>query len=487
MTTLTPDAAAINAHRGVHDHIDRHSAEFVEELRRFLRVPGFSDTGEGMEESGQAALRMLRLAGAKDAELVENGGYPTVFGHTFSKRPNAKTLAVYSLYDMTPVRQDSWAVPPNGAEIIDPAVIGLPSKLGSLICSRATYNHRAPMSAFIFAVKTMLELEGDIPVNIVWVWDGEEELASPNLHVALEKKADDFKKCDALHGPFMQQAAYGGPMVVYRGLKGGLLFELESKGGEWGGTTDGRHGWAGNGPFVDAPMMRLVQAVASLYDADHNVVIDGVNEAVLPLESDDREQIDAIKKSWTPELEELTRLVANVHRFRDGKTIPEMLERWVSSVGINVQGIVGGYMGPTFYTMLPQKAAAKIDMRLPTGPSVQQVLDLVRQHLDRRGFHDVQIKHQRGYEGYRTPTNDPIIQSAIRAAEVHGVPTSVWPTTHAYCPASMFAKPPLNLPSSWTGLGYGDRPHQPEEYIGVDSVREYMHFAVSYLHDWANS
>jgi acetylornithine deacetylase/succinyl-diaminopimelate desuccinylase-like protein len=175
----------------------------------------------------------------------------------------------------------------------------------------------------------------------------------------------------------------------------------------------------------------------------------------------------------------------NVHRLRDGKTAPELLERWVKALGVNVEGIVGGYTGPQFYTMLPQRATAKIDLRLPPGPTTGQVLALLRAHLDRRGFHDVQIRYERGYEGQRTPTGDPIVQSAIRAAEVHGVATSIWPTANAFCPGSLFARPPFNLPSVWTGLGHGERLHAPEEYIEVDAVRKYMHFAATYLHGWA--
>ena len=126
-------------------------------------------------------------------------------------------------------------------------------------------------------------------------------------------------------------------------------------------------------------------------------------------------------------------------------------------------------------------------VRLPPGPTTARVLELIREHLDRRGFHDVQIRYARGYEGQRTPTEDPIVQSAIRAAAANGVASQVWPTANAFCPASLFARPPLNIPALWTGLGHGERMHQPEEYIEADGVRKYMHFAVSYLWDWARA
>jgi acetylornithine deacetylase/succinyl-diaminopimelate desuccinylase-like protein len=274
-------------------------------------------------------------------------------------------------------------------------------------------------------------------------------------------------------------------MVIPRGYKGGVCRELECKGGEWGGTVDGRHTWAGHAPWVDAPMMRLVHAVGSLFDADHNVAIDGVDAFVLPLSDEDRAELELLRNGFNDDLERMMKAIIGVKKFRGGKTVPELMERWASSVAINVQGIVGGYMGPTFYTMLPQAATAKLDFRVPPGLEYPKLLELLRAHLDRRGFTEIEIKNQRGYESQRTPGSDPIIQAGIRAAAMHGVPTVAWPTTNAFCPAGLFARPPLGLPSSWVGLGHGERPHQPDEYICVDAIRQYMQFAVTYLHEWA--
>ena len=483
---IEPGAAYKARHAALYDHIERHQGEYVEEIRRFLRIPGFSDTGEGIERSAAAALKYLEMAGSSDAKLVETGGYPVVYGKLQSKNPNAKTLAVYSIYDETPVDASEWKVEPLGAEIVDPARIGLPEEMGSLLCSRAALNHRGPMLAFILAVQAMREVEGDVPVNIVWAWDGEEEIGSPNFHIFLKKYENELMRCDALYGPSMQQS-FEGPMVITRGYKGALLFELECKGGDWGGTVDGRHTWAAHAPWVDAPMMRLIHAVGSLFDSDHNMVIDGVAERVVPLLPEDMAEIEALKQTWSDDDDRLMKLQLGVKKFRGGRTVPELVERWVTCVGINVQGIVGGYTGPAFYTMLPQSATAKVDIRLPVGPTPTEVLNLLRAHLDRRGFTEIQIKHGRGYEGYRTSTDDPIVQAAIRAAAIHGVSTSILPSSNAIGPASMFAKPPLNLPSIWTGLGHGERLHQPDEYIRVDAIREFMQFAVTYLHEWAAS
>ena len=473
---------ALEPYAAVFNHIDRHENESVEAVRSFLRIPGFSDTGEGITESANAALSYLTRISAVDAKLVDTPGHPVVTGKSYSKNPNARTIAVYCLYDETPVDQSEWRVNPIGAEIVDAPYIGLPAEIGKVICSRATYNHRGPMLSLILALKAMQEVEGDIPVNILWVWEGEEEIGSPNLHVFMDQYERELRQCEGLYQPYMQESPEG-TMLIWRGKKGALLVELECKGGEWGGTVDGRHTWSGAAPFVDAPMMRLVQAVASLYDKDQNIAIDGVSEIVPPLNEEDRVELRRLQEGWNDDLDRMMKAQLSVHRWRDGKSVPELLERWVTSVGINLEGIVGGYTGPQYYSMLPQTARAKFDFRLPMGVTPDKLMALIRAHLDRRGFREIQIKNARGYEGYRSPIDTPVIQAAIRAAEAHGVPTSITPTSNSYCPVSVFAKPPFNLPSCSTGLGHGERPHQPEEYISVSAVGRYMKFAVAYLHE----
>jgi len=487
LTKVTsPDLDALRPYKAAHDHIEGHAGEYIEEVRRFLRIPGFSDTGEGIRKSAEAALDYVKLPGAAEAEIVETEGHPVVYGKLLSKNPKAKTILVYCLYDQTPVDPAEWTVPPLGGEIIDPRRLGLPAEVGSIICNRATYNHRGPMTSFLLALQTMKEIEGDIPVNVVCVWEGEEEIGSPSLPGFVERYRDKLRGCDAMYMPFMQQS-WEGPMTIWRGFKGGLLLELECKGGEWGGTVDGRHTWAGHAPWVDAPMMRLIHAVGSLFDADHNIAVEGVNELITPLNAEDREQIDILRKTWTPHDDEMFKAAIAVSKFRGGKSSAELLERWVSSVSINVQGVVGGYMGPTFYTLLPQKAVAKLDVRLPPGATKEKVLELIRRHLDRRGFTEIQIGSQGGYHGHRTPTDHWIIQAGIKAAALHGVPTVLWPNSNGFCPASMFGRAPLNLPSSFHGFGHGDRPHQPDEYIQVEAIPRYMLYTVTYLHELAKA
>jgi acetylornithine deacetylase/succinyl-diaminopimelate desuccinylase-like protein len=483
---LNPDNVALEPYAPVHDYIDRHTDEYIEEVRRFLRIPGFSDTGVGIRESAEACLGYIKMLGSTDAKLVDVGGHPVVFGKLRSKRPDAKTMLLYSLYDQVPVDPSEWASDPLGAQIVNASAIGMPAELGDVICNRAAHNQRGPMLSSILALKAMQEVEGDIPVNVVWCWEGEEEIGSPNLYKFVEQYQDELRKCDGMWMPSMRQNGLGS-MVIPRGYKGVMCLELECKGGDWGGTVDGRHTWAGHAPWVDAPMMLLIHAVGSIFDADHNVVIDDVVELVAPLSDQDKREISTIRDAFTDEVEQYWKQVIGIKQFRGGRKQRDLIERWITAVTGNVQGIVGGYMGPTFYTMLPQRVVAKLDFRVPPGPTLDQVLQLLRAHLDRRGFTEVEIREARGYESIRTPTDHPLIQAGIRAAEMHGVSTSILPSTNAGCPAAMFDRIGLGIPASFVGIGHGERPHQPDEYICVDAIPALMKFTVTYLNEWAKS
>jgi len=480
---LNPPGDPTNDH--LFAYIRERESQYVEEVQRFLQIPGYSSSGVGIEESALKCVEYLEMIGAKDVRLVPTGGHPVVYGRSESSRPEAKTLVIYSLYDETPVDPSEWTVPPHAAEIVDGTMIGLPEHTGKVICARASSNHRGPMLATILAVKAILEVRGDLPVNIIWVWEGEEEIGSPNFANFVRAYSDELAAGDGVYGPTMSQLL-NGSMQLFRGVKGALHFELESRGGEWGGTRDSRHIWSGLLPWVDAPMLRLIQALASLYDDDHNFNVDGIAEFLPELRDEDRRQIEEITQAWTGITDRNLMAQNNIARFRGGRESPrDLLLRYLTCVGFNVQGIIGGYTGPGFYSHLPQSAKARIDMRLPPGLSGGVVLGLLRDHFDRRGFHEIAPSNVRGYDGHRVSIDNAISRAAISAAQGLGVPVEVWPTTNACSPNSIFAKAPLNLPGVWAGLGHGGRAHSPDEYICVDAVRKLMEFTVAYFEDFA--
>ncbi|WP_326824330.1 M20/M25/M40 family metallo-hydrolase [Streptosporangium sp. NBC_01756] len=475
-------------HRTVHELIDREESASFSEVRRYLRLPGFSDTGEGIEKSALATLDYLRGIGVADARLVETEGNPVVFGTLRSKRPGAKTLIVYGLYDLTPVVAEEWSADPLGASIVDAASIGLDPAIGQVLVSRGAHNHRGPGLATLLAVEAMLRTEGDVPCNLIFVIEGEEEIGSPSLPGFIEAHRDELAGAQGAWLPCMYEGA-DGTMTTMRGFKGSFWVELRCTGGEWGGTRDGRHLWAGHSAWLDAPMMTLVRALSSLIDDDDRLVIDGLDTLPLDITEEDRRDADELraKIKANPAIEAAMRKGLNVARLRRGAPLEDLVERFMFGVNANIQGIVGGYTGPTFYTMLPGDAAARLDIRFPRGTDHEELTGLLRRHLDRRDFGDVQITKSYGYPAARTSMDDPLMTAGRRAAAAHGVGVETWPMYNGCCPASLFQSLGSGMPFSFAGLGQGERPHAPDEYIHLDAVNRLMHFTVSHLHAWARA
>ncbi|WP_433136222.1 M20/M25/M40 family metallo-hydrolase [Actinomadura nitritigenes] len=472
------------AHAAVHETIERDEEACVEEIRRYLRIPGFSASGEGIEGSALATLAYLREIGATDARLIDTAGYPVVFGTVRSRRPDAKTLIVYGLYDMTPTIEDEWAVDPLGAEIVESAKIGLDPAIGPVIVSRAAHNHRGPTLGALFAIQRMLRVEGDVPCNLIFVIEGEEEIGSPNLPAFVEENRELLAGADGAWLPCMYQS--GDSMFTLRGFKGGLWTELRCDGGAWGGTVDGNHLWAGHSAWIDAPMIQVVRALASLIDADNKLVVDGAENLTFDLNAEDlkdaRELVAQVRAD--PSVEAAMLRTLGVARMRGGASLDQLFEQFMFGLNANIQGISGGYEGESFYSMLPGRAGAKIDIRFPKGTDHTKIAELIRAHLDRRGFENVRLVGSRGYPAARTARTDPLLTSATDAAAEYGVTTEVWPMYNGCCPASLFQSLG-EIPFSFAGLGEGERPHAPNEFIRLDAIGRLMHFTVSYLHAWA--
>lgn len=471
MTDLSP----------VFRHIDAHFEDYLQEVRRFLGQPGYSHTGEGMEQSAAIALDYLRSLGSEDCRLISTDGYPVATGFLRSRNRRAKTLIVYSFYDEVPVTPADWTFPPHEARIVDAQQLELPAYLGKVMCGRATANQRGPMMACLLAVRSLLAVAGDIPVNILWVWEGEDEIQSPHLQQYIDQAHDDLDRADGWWCPGFRQDERG-RFVDVRGFKGTLKVELEAKGGAWGGTTSGKDLWSAYLPWVDAPYWRMIRALGTLVDEDDRITIDGFWDKVRSITPEERQELDEVRARFD---EEETRQSLGIARFRRGRQGLELLERFIMDPMLNVVGITGGYAGPGVFTTLPMHVVAKLDFRFPPDLRSEEIMMLLRVHLDRRGFPEVQIRRIGGYEWSRTPPGDPLMIAAADAAKQHGFEYFRWPTHAAVNTCSLFNQPPLRLPVSFAGAGHGGRWHQPDEYCTVEGLRDAMKYALTFIHEWA--
>lgn len=464
-----------------HAAVDALTETSLELVREAVRMPSFSDTGQGIRAMAEWFCALLGFV-APDARLVETHGNPVVYGTVAAEQADAPTLVVYGLYDVTPTSDDAWSVPPLAAEIMDPSVLGLPSSVGPVIVGRGVHNHKGPMIAMIQGIRALLSVGGRPGVNLVFVIEGEEEIGSPSLAEFVTDQAEVLGRAVGVWLPCMQQNA-AGTMTLRRGYKGTVFTHLSCRGGDWGGPTRG-HVWAGNSAWVDAPLMQLVRALATLYDDDQRVTVDDLEDEVAAFRREWDDEVTALNAALIDDPAWSSGVLGSVgaRRALAGKNLADHLGHYMTGVTINLQGIVGGYQGPSFYTMMPAEASARMDIRFPPGISPERVVALVRAHLDRRGFDHVVIENPRGYAGSPPldPGTDVLLAAATHAASTYGAATSVWPIANNCCPGSLFTALGRAIPFSVAGLGCGGGDHAPDEWIATAAVGELMHFTLDF-------
>lgn len=469
----------------IFEYIDKNFDFYVSEIQRYLRQPGISTINEGIRESAELSLEFVKSVGVTDAHLVETKGNPVVFGRWNSTNPDAKTLIVYSLYDVVPVTPEEWASPPFAAAIVDPSTLpalGCPKGVGKVIVARGARNQRAPFLALLFALKSIRDVTGDIPLNIIFTLDGEEELSSPSWGEFLKKYESELKKADAayLNGFPTNRSAEFSRNFIQCGTKGYSLFELTVRGGEWGGTLNGEDLRAPDIIWIDSPILKLLEALRILIDNDGRCLIEGFYDNVEKPSAEELKIYDQIRKDFD---EDKVKKMLNIRRFRGNKKGKDKIIDFVAAPIFNIDGLAAGYTGP-FTTKMPMSATAKCDVRIVPNMTMDEFFQKLRAHLDKHSFNMVEIKRIGGFDPGKTSPSNPLIQAAIRASEKHNAKWQLWPISSAGDPIAMYARPPFNLPILFAGIGNSDKAHNANEWCSVEGIRENMKYVVTFLYEW---
>jgi acetylornithine deacetylase/succinyl-diaminopimelate desuccinylase-like protein len=159
-----------------------------------------------------------------------------------------------------------------------------------------------------------------------------------------------------------------------------------------------------------------------------------------------------------------------VPRWIDDLPWTQANERLMSQPTVNIQGLVGGYTGPGGKTILPHRAAAKIDLRLVPDMKLADAVAALRAHLEKRGFGDLEVNVTGGYDPTSTPASAAVIQAQIAVLRRNGVDPLLWPRNAGSYPGFVFTNPPLSLGAGHFGLGHGGGAHAPDEYYLIEST-----------------
>lgn len=452
------DARAVPAYEGRHDdvyaHIDANIAAHLEQLRRWVRQPSVSAQNRGIAEMAAMLAGDLRGLGFTDVAIVPTQGHPGVFGFYDAGAP--RTLVVYMMYDVQP-EETGWTVDAFEGAMVDHA-------LGRVLMARGATNQKGPERAFLNAVDAIIKVRGTLPVNLMIVAEGEEELGSPNFPQVIDAYEARLKTGDGVFFPLNAQSG-NGDVSLPLGVKGILVAEFEARGGTHGGPKNAEiH--SSLKAIVDAPAWRLTHAMASLTSPDGNtILVPGYYDAIRQPTVAEQKLVNGIAS--TPAQDAGMRRGLGVDRFIGGAGGRDLSAQLLFTTTININGMWSGYTGEGMKTILPHVARARIDSRLVPNQTPDEQLALIRKHLDARGFSDVTVRKISGYAPAQTDADAPIVTASISVFNKHDATPSVMPRLAGSAPYYIFTDR-LGLPMVMGGIGHGSGAHAPNEYMVID-------------------
>jgi acetylornithine deacetylase/succinyl-diaminopimelate desuccinylase-like protein len=471
----TPDLDAIR------QQVETQHDEAVKRLQDWIALPSIAAEDRDMRKGAEYMAQLARDAGFQKVEIIDTDGKPGVFATLDAGAP--KTVGVYFMYDVKQFDVAEWSSPPLEAKLVD-----WPG-LGKVMVGRGAVNQKGPESAFLAALHAIRGAGQPMPVNLVLVAEGEEEIGSPHIGQLVYQPRVEAALRDAI-GVFIPMAMQDldGGVTVALGAKGVVELELVASGEKWGrGPAKDIH--SSLKAMVDAPAWRLVKALDTLVSDDGNTItIDGYPEAP-PLSAQDKAMIAAAVARTS---EDTAKKQLGVQHWIDDLSWQQANERLVSQPTVNIEGLVGGYTGPGGKTVLPHRAVAKIDMRLVPGMRKDDAVAALKAHLAKRGYGDIEVNVSGGYDATSTPVDARLIQAQLAVLRRDGLDPLLWPRIAGSYPGYVFTDPPLSLAAGHFGLGHGSGAHAPDEYYLIESsnpkVRGYdgatMSF-VEYLYELA--
>ncbi len=453
------DAETVEPYAGRHEqvyrYIDQHVDDHLANMQAWLRQRSVSAQNDGIAEMAEMVRTTFVELGCSEAELVPTDGHPGVWA--YYNAGAAKTLMVYLMYDVQPVNPQDWRVAPFEAEVVD-------HRLGRVLMARGATNQKGPERAFLNALQSIVAVDGKLPVNLMFTAEGEEELGSPHYEQVVAPYLDRLRTAEGVLFPFNSQNPKG-VVGVNLGVKGILYLELEASGARMGRGPGRAEIHGSYKAVVDSPVWHLVQALSTLVTADGNTIaVEGYYDPVLPPSDADQRLINRLIKQWD---DEVIQQALNVPAWIEGWNRTEAILHYLYDPTMNIDGIWGGYTGEGVKTILPHKATAKVDSRLPPGCDSSRALALVREHLERRGFGDIEIRQLSGYPPSKTPVDDPLVQRGIGVYRKYGQVPIIWPHLAGSAPFYVFTEQ-LGLPLFMFGMGHGSGAHSVDEYMVIE-------------------
>lgn len=424
-----------------YSYVNKNADRYIRDLQTLCRQPSVSLQNLGVAETAEMVIRLLKRIGCRVSTFTIEGSHPIIVGEVGQGR---RTLMIYNHYDVQPPEPlGKWESGPFSAAI-----------RGDALYARGAADNKGNFVARLAAVEAYLKVFKELPLRVIFVLDGEEEIGSPHLE-AFAQKNKEMLKADAC----IWESGYKDAEdrhTICLGLKGYCAVELRLE----GAVTEMHSSW---GTIVENPAWRLVWALRTLQAEDYRLTLDGVWDHVLPPTDSEVRLLEKVAFG-----EERLKKAYGISQFINGLTGIELLKKHFYQPALTICGIGAGYSGPGVKTILPNAAVAKLEFRLIPNLSPELILGLLRSHLNRRGLQDIQIVPWGGMHPAKSSFGESVVSVAVEAARsIYGHEPVIYPMLSGSGPMYPLCQG-LGIPAVSVGVGHaGSHIHAPNENIRI--------------------
>ena len=447
---------------------DANDARAQDELFEFLRIPSVSARSEHATDCTAAAAwvstALTRIGFT--SEIVTTPGHPIVLGQWRKAPAGAPTLLVYGHYDVQPAEPlELWTSPAFEPTLRD-----------GRIYARGSVDDKGQLYLHIKALEAHLAVRGTLPVNVIVLAEGEEEVGSVNLEAFLERERERLA-CDAVVISDSTMFAPGIPSIL-SSLRGMAYVQIDVQGPS-GDLHSGMYGGA-----VVNPAMALARILSTFHDADGKVAIRGFYDTVQPFP----EHVRAGMRDLPFSDEGMMHEVGVTHL--GGEPGYSTLERLWTRPTCEVNGLLSGYTGEGAKTVLPAVSMAKVSFRLVRDQDPDAIATLVTEHVARvvpKGV-TATVTALHGGRPWRADLKGPIIEAGKRALEAAFGRAPVITGEGGSIPVVGDFERILGAPVLLMGFGLpGENAHAPNEWISAENYRLGIRAAATLLDEYAKA
>lgn len=365
-------------------YIDANNDDHLKEFMELVAIPSISSIPANkpdVEKAAEWIVNKLKSIGITTAQTIPTDGNPIVYG-SWEKAPGKPTVLIYAHYDVQPVKESEWKNPPFAPKIEDGKILG-----------RGTSDDKSGVMVTIWAVEAMLRTNGKLPVNVKFVFDGEEEKGSPSFKKFLIANKELLKADFALNADGSQYSETTPSILM--SLRGATILEFNIK----TANIDGHSGQFG-GKTPNAAVI-MSQIISSFYTKEGNVAVAGFYDKVMPITI---EQKEMIKKIPYDEREDMKILGTTAEA---GDTTYSSLERVWYRPTLEIIGMQSGYVAAEGHSnIIPGNAMARITCRLIDNQNGDEIRDLIIKHINKNCPVGATVSYKFS-EGYSRPMKFP--------------------------------------------------------------------------------